>query len=117
MKSVTTPRANRVLITTSISWMEPLYFRSDSTIIYLMQPKQLDTESKEYTQVEKAIFKVAGHLLARHSSVLRDMFRIPQAGDIQSGTDERPVILAGDSVKGWEIFLNLLYPEYGSKCI
>ncbi|PVG00444.1 hypothetical protein CPB86DRAFT_782779 [Serendipita vermifera] len=62
-------------------------------------------------QVEKAIFKVSGHLLSKHSSVIRDMFRIPQEGTNQDGTDEKPVILGGDSVKGWEIFLTLLYPD------
>jgi hypothetical protein len=40
------------------------------------------------------------------------MSKLPQEGINQAGIDERPVILAGDSVKGWEIFLSILYPEY-----
>jgi hypothetical protein len=67
---------------------------------------------EEYTQVEKAIFKVSRHLLSKHSSVIEDMFKLPQEGFNQSGIDERPVILVGDSVEGWEIFLSILYPEY-----
>jgi hypothetical protein len=40
------------------------------------------------------------------------MFNISQEMANQSGIDEKPVMLAGDTVKGWEIFLSILYPEY-----
>ncbi|PVG00442.1 hypothetical protein CPB86DRAFT_729648 [Serendipita vermifera] len=61
-------------------------------------------------QVEKAIFKASRSLLSSHSSILQDMFKVPQGEGNEDGTDKRPVVLAGDNVKGWEVFLGLLYP-------
>jgi hypothetical protein len=49
--------------------------------------------------------------MSNHSSVIYDMFKIPQGDTKQHGTDETPVTLVGDSVEGWELFLGLLYPE------
>jgi hypothetical protein len=30
----------------------------------------------------------------------------------ETGTNENPLFLAGDSVDGWELFLSILFPEY-----
>jgi hypothetical protein len=92
--------------------MEVLFFRSDSIVKRLAQPRIWILRTNGYVQVEKAIFKVSRHVLCKHSSVLRDMFKVPQDEIDQHGVDEKPVILAGDSVKGWETFLGLIYPKY-----
>ncbi|PVG00443.1 hypothetical protein CPB86DRAFT_782778 [Serendipita vermifera] len=49
------------------------------------------------------------HLLSNHSSVLRDMFNLPQGDASSDGSEERPVTLL-DSVQGWELLLSLIFP-------
>ncbi|CAG8667802.1 7842_t:CDS:2, partial [Acaulospora colombiana] len=58
-------------------------------------------------QVEKAIFKVYRYTLSKHSTVIRDLFSLPETTSDKDGTDEKPLVFVDDSVKGWETFLKL----------
>jgi hypothetical protein len=60
-------------------------------------------------KVENAIFKVHRSFLANQSSVIKDMLGAPQSSTNIDGTDERPLVLTGDSVVGWELLLGFLY--------
>jgi hypothetical protein len=62
--------------------------------------------------VENAIFKVYRYHLSKHSTVIHDIFSLPISASHKDGTEEKPLVLVGDSVEGWEIFLGMLYPEY-----
>jgi hypothetical protein len=37
------------------------------------------------------------------------MLSVPQENGAQDGTDERPLVLTGDSAVGWELLLGLQY--------
>jgi len=60
-------------------------------------------------QVENAIFKVHRSSLAKQSSVIKDMLGAPQSSTDRDGTDEKPLVLTGDSAASWELLLESLY--------
>ncbi|KIM29710.1 hypothetical protein M408DRAFT_328574 [Serendipita vermifera MAFF 305830] len=61
-------------------------------------------------QVERTIFKIHSHFLTKQSEVFRDMVTAaPRANDHNGGTDSEPLVLSGDSVEGWELFLSSIY--------
>lgn len=59
-------------------------------------------------QVEKAVFNIHRSLLARQSTVFREMFKLPQGNGSSGGTDIDPIILT-DEVASWEALLKSLY--------
>ncbi|KAG8826142.1 hypothetical protein FRC17_008368 [Serendipita sp. 399] len=59
-------------------------------------------------EVEGTLFKVHRSLLARYSTVIRDIFDSQKETD-QDGSDERPLFLAGDSAAAWELILGSQY--------
>jgi len=61
-------------------------------------------------QVEETIFKIHRHFLVEHSTILRDMFTLPQMKS-DEGTDENPLTMPGDTALGWELLLELFYRE------
>jgi hypothetical protein len=63
-------------------------------------------------KVQSAIFKVHRSVLAAYSTVLKDMLEIPSENGHKDGTDERPLVLIGDSAAGWEVLLGLQYDRY-----
>ncbi|KIM29712.1 hypothetical protein M408DRAFT_328576 [Serendipita vermifera MAFF 305830] len=63
-------------------------------------------------QVERTIFKIHSHFLTKQSEVFRDMVTAaPQTTRPNDGTDSKPLVLSGDSVEGWELFLSSIYRE------
>ncbi|KAG8817801.1 hypothetical protein FRC18_000343 [Serendipita sp. 400] len=60
-------------------------------------------------QVENAIFKVHRSLLAQYSTVIQNMLSVPSGQPPQDSTDEKPLVMSGDSVAGWELLLGLQY--------
>ncbi|KAG8750253.1 hypothetical protein FRC14_000682 [Serendipita sp. 396] len=60
-------------------------------------------------QAERAIFKIHRSLLARYSIVIRDMLCLPSGEGHNDGTDEKPLVMNGDSALGWELLLGLQY--------
>ncbi|KAG8817318.1 hypothetical protein FRC19_011437 [Serendipita sp. 401] len=60
-------------------------------------------------QVENAIFKVHRSLLVQYSTVIQDMLSVPSGQTSQDGTDEKPLVMSGDSVAGWGFLLGLQY--------
>jgi hypothetical protein len=61
-------------------------------------------------KVEKGIFKVHKSVLGRYSLVIENMLSVPNVkGPEEDGNDENPVILSGDSVRGWERLLESQY--------
>ncbi|KAG8816082.1 hypothetical protein FRC19_000589 [Serendipita sp. 401] len=63
-------------------------------------------------QVENAIFKIHRSLLAQYSTVIQDMLSFPGGKNPQDGIDEKPLVMSGDSVAGWELLLGLQYNSY-----
>jgi len=61
--------------------------------------------------VEDIIFKVHRSLLARYSTVIKDMLDAPSEDGSKDGTYEHPLLLTGDTAKGWELLLGLQYAE------
>jgi hypothetical protein len=61
------------------------------------------------SKVENAIFKVHGSFLAKQSSVIKGMLGTPQPSTGRDGTDEKPLLLTGDTAAGWELLLESLY--------
>jgi hypothetical protein len=61
------------------------------------------------SKVEKAIFKVHRSILARYSTVIKDMLEVPPSSEFPDGTDEHPLVLDGDGVSGWELLLGTQY--------
>lgn len=61
-------------------------------------------------QVEKAIFKIHRHFLIKYSPVMASMFEIGQNKQSRGGTEEEPLKL-DDSVKAWELLLEVIYPD------
>ncbi|KIM29708.1 hypothetical protein M408DRAFT_328572 [Serendipita vermifera MAFF 305830] len=69
-------------------------------------------------QVERTIFKIHSHFLTTESEVFRDMITAaPRSNEHNDGTDSEPLILSGDSVKGWELFLSSIYRANSFKFI
>ncbi|KIM29711.1 hypothetical protein M408DRAFT_328575 [Serendipita vermifera MAFF 305830] len=63
-------------------------------------------------QVERTIFKVHSHFLTTQSEVFRDMVTAaPQSNEYNDGTESKPLILSGDRVEGWELFLSAIYRD------
>ncbi|KAG8816031.1 hypothetical protein FRC17_000494 [Serendipita sp. 399] len=60
-------------------------------------------------QVEDILFKVHRSVLARYSTIIRDMFNLPIDSWSNDGTDARPLVLSGDSAVAWELLLGLQY--------
>ncbi|KAG8778648.1 hypothetical protein FRC16_003765, partial [Serendipita sp. 398] len=60
-------------------------------------------------QVENAIFKVHRSLFSRYSTVIESMLSVPSSKETHDGTDEKPLVMSGDSVAGWEFLLELQY--------
>ncbi|CAG8783019.1 17336_t:CDS:2, partial [Acaulospora colombiana] len=65
--------------------------------------------------VEQAIFKVYKYVLSKHSTVMKDMMYVSGDNNDKSGTDENPLLLVGDSVEGWELFLSIVFPDVPTK--
>ncbi|KIM29709.1 hypothetical protein M408DRAFT_328573 [Serendipita vermifera MAFF 305830] len=63
-------------------------------------------------QVERTIFKIHSHFLTTQSEVFRDMITAaPRTNGHNGGTDSEPLVLSGDSVEGWELFLSVIYHD------
>ncbi|KAJ7246359.1 hypothetical protein C8J57DRAFT_1476044 [Mycena rebaudengoi] len=62
-------------------------------------------------QVEGTQFRIHKSLLALHSSVFRDMFRIPLPPDEPILEGCMIVALSGDTVQDWICLLNTIYPK------
>lgn len=61
-------------------------------------------------KVESAIFKVHRFFPAKFSGAIKDKIGSPKGtNDTGDGTDERPVVLTGDSASGWELLLEDIY--------
>jgi hypothetical protein len=65
-------------------------------------------------KAENAIFKVHRSVLVKYSSVIEDMLNAPQGSDAGGGTDEKPLVLTGDSVVAWETLLGWQYERFVS---
>lgn len=62
--------------------------------------------------MKNAILKVHRSLFMRFSTVIKDMLGAPNKDGSEDGTDEKPLILMGDTVAGWELLLELQYSRY-----
>jgi hypothetical protein len=60
-------------------------------------------------QVGNGTFKVHKSVLANYSSVMEVMVNCPKGSGLDDGTEENPLILDGDSVRGWELLLRWQY--------
>jgi hypothetical protein len=65
-------------------------------------------------KVQSTLFKVHRSVLSRYSTVLQGMLCIPNENGSQDGTDERPLVLTGDSAIAWELLLGLQYDRLAS---
>ncbi|KAJ7037829.1 hypothetical protein C8F04DRAFT_1393493 [Mycena alexandri] len=65
-------------------------------------------------QVESTQFRLAESMLAMHSSVFRDMFTVPLPADEPTIENCPVVVLQGDTVQDWVLFLGVLYPKGGA---
>ncbi|KAJ7175369.1 hypothetical protein C8R46DRAFT_1078643 [Mycena filopes] len=82
-------------------------------------PPATVTRSTEYwfddgniiLQVESTQFRVAKSVLARHSSVFRDMFTITLPADEPTIEGCPVVVLSGDTARDWEFLLRVIYPK------
>ncbi|KAJ7175358.1 hypothetical protein C8R46DRAFT_1188832 [Mycena filopes] len=62
-------------------------------------------------QVETTQFRLVKSILSMHSSVFRDMFTMPLPKD-EPRTENCPVVvLSGDTVQDWVLFLGVLFPR------
>jgi BTB/POZ domain len=71
-------------------------------------------------QVENAIFKVHRSFLVKYSTVIKDMFDVPQSGETKEATDETPLVLVGDNASAWELLLESHYDrsvEHGTSIL
>ena len=63
-------------------------------------------------KVGETLFRIHKRLLVgSESSVFASMFSIPQSEAVEGQTDERPIVLKGDSVKQFEALMKILYPS------
>ncbi|KIM29707.1 hypothetical protein M408DRAFT_328570 [Serendipita vermifera MAFF 305830] len=69
-------------------------------------------------QVEKTIFKIHSHFLTTQSEVFNGMIAAPQETSMafpaqedgyNDGTNSKPLVLSGDRVEGWALFLSAIY--------
>ncbi|KAG8810242.1 hypothetical protein FRC19_004656 [Serendipita sp. 401] len=61
-------------------------------------------------QVEKALFKIHRHFLAQYSPALEGLFELFD-NQVETRGEKDPVIVEGDSYRGWETLLGLFYRE------
>ncbi|KAG8812981.1 hypothetical protein FRC19_002750 [Serendipita sp. 401] len=59
-------------------------------------------------QVEKALFKIHRHFLAQYSPALEGLFELFD-NQVETRGEKDPVIMEGDSYRGWEALLGLFY--------
>ncbi|KAJ7175359.1 hypothetical protein C8R46DRAFT_1188833 [Mycena filopes] len=62
-------------------------------------------------QVESTQFRLTKSMLSMHSSVFRDMFTMPLPKDEPRIENCPVVVLSGDTVQDWVLFLGVLYPK------
>ncbi|KAJ7163051.1 hypothetical protein C8R46DRAFT_333518 [Mycena filopes] len=62
-------------------------------------------------QVESTQFRLPKSLLSMHSSVFRDLFTLPLPKDEPRIENCPVVVLSGDTVEDWVLFLGVLYPK------
>jgi hypothetical protein len=107
---MTIPPEYLAIITASIWRMETSFCRSGSFTSAIRMTRASDVTFK----VENAIFKVHRSVLAKYSSVIEDMLNAPQGNDARGGTDDKPLVLSGDSVAAWESLLGWQYERFVS---
>jgi hypothetical protein len=62
-------------------------------------------------KVEGKLFKVQTRLLVgSESSTFASMFSLPKSPDAEGRTNEKPIILQGDSLEEFEALMRILYP-------
>jgi hypothetical protein len=88
-----------------------LYIKDGNLIlqVILEQPYITAVIELNRLKVENAIFKVHRSFLEKRSSVIKDMLEVPPPTTSLDGTDEKPLVLSGDSASGWEVLLESLY--------
>jgi len=96
------------VITAFILKMATSYCRSGS----LTSVMQMTRGPNIAFKVENAIFKVHRSVLAKYSSVIEDMLNAPQGNEPRGGTDDKPLVLTGDSVVAWESLLGWQYERF-----
>ncbi|KAJ7032049.1 hypothetical protein C8F04DRAFT_1109050 [Mycena alexandri] len=64
-------------------------------------------------QAESTQFRVNCDVLARQSSVFKDMFALPQPAD-EPTIEGCPIVRIFDSTKDWELLLEVLYHPFQS---
>ena len=66
------------------------------------------------SKVGETLFRIHKRLLAGHeSSVFASFLNLPQFRDIEGQTDERPIVLEGDSLKQFETLMKSSIPREG----
>ena len=64
------------------------------------------------SKVGETLFRIHKRLLTgSESSIFASMLSLPQSGDIEGQTDERPIVLEGDSPQQFEALMKILYPS------
>ena len=62
-------------------------------------------------KVGETLFRIHKRLLiGSESSVFASLFSLPQSRDIEGQTDERPIVLEGDSLEQFEALMTIIYP-------
>ncbi len=62
-------------------------------------------------KVGEVLFRIHKRLLiGSESSAFASMLRLPQSEAIEGQTDERPIVLEGDSLEQFEALMKILYP-------
>jgi len=62
-------------------------------------------------QVGEALFRIHKRLsVGSESSAFASMFSLPQSQNIEGQTDERPIVLNGDSPEEFGALMRILYP-------
>ena len=63
-------------------------------------------------KVGETLFRINKRLLTgSESSVFASMFSLPQSEVVEGQTDERPIVLEGDSLEQFEALMKILYPS------
>ena len=63
-------------------------------------------------KVGGTLFRIHKRLLiGSESSVFGSMLSLPQSQNIEGQTDERPIVLEGDSLEQFEALMKILYPS------
>ncbi len=63
-------------------------------------------------KVGETLFRIHKRLLiGSESSVFASIFSLPPSEAIEGQTDERPIVLEGDSLEQFEALMKILYPE------